>query len=170
MFDKVCLKCHKQFNSPSRNTRYCSQECCLEMNKKRRGRRKSYKKLAPRLRVDMQARKLARLIVESEIEAGLRKPECSVCKLTTEEAKQKKIQMEVHHIDGQVYNNLSRNLLYCCEPDHDRIEAKEVGICIEELITTIRGESHSRTISKIWLMEQSVLVLKTFQSFSSTKE
>lgn len=110
IFNKICIVCGEDFQSPSRNKRLCGKVECLEKHKNKqkrlRKRRNKYRKNAEVLREDAKNRKKSR-----EIAMRLY---LSICHYCGEERDWE--ELDVHHKDCDPSNMHPHNLMPLCNP------------------------------------------------------
>lgn len=118
MFNKLCAYCGREFQSESRNTRYCSKECCdkaqkrkTKVNKAREVRRRRYD----------QTREIQLLLATSyraaERMAFLTLEKKCACNGLIE----KDGPLELHHKDGNPLNNSPSNLVWLTKSKHAKL-------------------------------------------------
>lgn len=125
MFKKNCHQCKNPFDSTARNTKYCSAECAgkaKERHNKLHNNRREYARDAPRRRKLTMSRAEAR-----EFAISLLPTVCVGCGKVVAIKN-----IEIHHRDGDPFNNVPENLApLCgqCHPKEDVIwrKAKEEG-------------------------------------------
>lgn len=118
-FKKICKYCGKDFESESRNTRYCCQECCdkaQEVNKKkiktRKRKRKEYDKNKEINRALSSAYSLAHKVAEL-----YRIPKKCSCHLKGYQDECSG-ELQLHHDNGNPFDNSPQNLLWFCNHHH----------------------------------------------------
>ncbi len=111
MFKKICGYCKHSFESSSRNTKFCCNECRLKYNKRRDKRRSEYVETKASSRLYARSHALAVSTLDLLSEAGLLEKVCSFpgCTETV---------LEVHHKDLNWLNNSPSNLQYFCKSHH----------------------------------------------------
>lgn len=130
VYNKVCRnpKCGKDFKSTSRNQRYCSDECCAYcqgINKKkmqvRKKRRREYDKNKEVNRMLSKSYDLAHKVAE---EFGI--PKVCGCVLRGDDLEKDPCsgQLQLHHEDGDPFNNSPRNLGWYCNHHHAQEDEK----------------------------------------------
>ena len=121
-YKKKCIYCGKDYESDSRNQRYCSDECCskaqdknYKQKKTRARKRREYSKTQEIQRALASAYALAHKVAEVyEI------PKVCVHKLNGEvdENNECSGDFELHHLDSNPFNNAPWNLGWFCEKHH----------------------------------------------------
>lgn len=122
-YQKTCKICGKGFESDSRNTRYCSEQCAKRGAKKAHRRRKikainraSYASDKELNQIVQRAYKLSRDIAIMFLE---QKCSCNdpdhVCDGD----------LEVHHIDHNPFNMQISNLRWLCKKAHSQLHSQE---------------------------------------------
>lgn len=144
-FSKKCSICGKEFESESRNTKYCSDKCSKRGAKKAYRSRKMKRINAVRRGDDKEienlitaAYKLSRDIAKMFLYKG-----CS-CKDVNHICAGK---LCLHHIDHDVFNMHPSNLMWLCEKAHHEIHANEEDCSIfneMKAFVTIRKQAEIR--------------------------
>lgn len=133
-YQKKCKYCGKEYVSTSRNSRYCSEECCSnaqilrrKKNKVRKRKRKEYSENREINRGLTIAYSLAHKVVElfkfpdkcmcSEL--GFLEEECSG-------------DLEIHHKDLNPFNNSPDNLIRLCKKHHAMLHSKLMSVNMVE--------------------------------------
>lgn len=121
-YKKKCVYCGKEYESDSRNQRYCCDECCAKAQEKnykvkktRARKRREYSKTEKIQRALSAAYSLAHKVAEAyDI------PKVCVCKLKGEvdENNECSGDLELHHDDSNPFNNAPWNLGWYCERHH----------------------------------------------------
>lgn len=130
VFDKICknVKCGKEFKSTSRNQRYCSDECCeycQKVNTKkmqsRKRRRREYDKNKEINRMLSKSYSLAHQVAE---EFGI--PKVCECVLRGDDLHENPCsgELQLHHKDGDPFNNSPMNLGWFCNHHHAEEDEK----------------------------------------------
>lgn len=122
-YKKICKYCNKEYESDSRNQRYCSDKCCAKAQEKnykvkktRARKRREYSKTQEIQRALAQAYTLAHKVAEA---FGI--PKVCYCKLNGEcdqEGNECSGELELHHEDSNPFNNSPWNLHYYCAKHH----------------------------------------------------
>lgn len=144
-FSKKCSICGKEFESESRNTKYCSDKCSKRGAKKAYRSRKMKRINAVRRGDDKEienlitaAYKLSRDIAKMFLYKG--------CSCTTP-GHVCEGELRVHHIDHDVFNMHPSNLVWLCEKAHNEIHASEEDCSIfneMKAFVTIRKQAEIR--------------------------
>lgn len=136
LYDKKCVYCETPYQSPSRNKRYCSDECCAKaqvkrksINKARKRRKKEYDQNAEAMRLTSAAYRVTHLIMDY---LGI--PEECTCDLEHE----CEGPLERHHKDGNVLNNSPWNLMYTCRKGHELMQATLHEVNLPLTLTSVR--------------------------------
>lgn len=117
VYKKVCKHCGKEFESVARNTRYCSQECC---DKAQKVRTSHNKKCAKRRKEYDENKDLARLVSRTyAIANALGALIPKVCALSGQPGHECSGPMELHHKNGNPFNNSLSNLEWRCRCAHE---------------------------------------------------
>jgi len=119
-FKKNChLKsCRKDFESDSRNEKYCSDECKAKAKKVAGGRQKrkrAYQADATNRRAASMSRSQAREAIINDKAIGC----CERCGFLFNVAK-----LECHHRNGDPFDNSIENLALVCKPCHTKSDAE----------------------------------------------
>lgn len=144
-YSKICKICGNEFESESKNAKYCSDNCSKRGAKKARRSRKLKHINAVRRGDDKEIDGLIRLAYKLAHEAAklcLHK-KCA-CKDKDHICSEKLV---IHHIDHNVLNNHPSNLMWLCEKAHREIHKQEEDCSINEEIKsfiTIRKQSEIR--------------------------
>ena len=132
MYNKICIYCGKEFQSNSRNTRYCSKECLdkaqlkrQSVTKRRRVRRKEYDKNKEVCRLLSRAYKLAKSVAE---ELKLPKCNCEYCKGGSTD-------IELHHLNLNPLDNTPSNLIYLCKKKHAIVHSMQKSVNMVEVLS-----------------------------------
>lgn len=130
LYKKKCVYCGKEYESTSRNQRYCSQECCdkaqvknYKQKKTRARKRREYTKTQEIQKALAQAYALAHRVADVY---GI--PKVCQCRLSGEVSENNECSgdLELHHRDSDPFNNAPWNLGYWCEKHH-KMEHSKVG-------------------------------------------
>lgn len=118
MYNKVCKYCGNEYTSESRNSRYCSKECCdkAQVVRKKKGKvrarkRKEYHENEEINRALTKAYSLCSAVMEL-----YRIPKVCVCADETCSG-----DLQRHHKDLNVWNNSPNNLEYRCVHHHSQV-------------------------------------------------
>lgn len=119
-YKKVCHleRCHKPFEAPSRNQKYCSDECLAasrQVHRSRGKRRRAYQKDAPNRRAQSMSRAQAREFAINELVITC----CQGCGKPTKVA-----DIETHHRDGDPFHNNLQNFALLCKPCHAQADVE----------------------------------------------
>lgn len=144
-FTKKCKICGNEFESESRNTRYCSDKCA------KRGAKKAYRSRKMR-RINAIRRgddkEIERVIAESYKIAREIAKLCLIKRCScTEEGHVCEGELNVHHIDHSVFNNHPSNLQWLCEKAHRELHSREDDCSIIDEVKayiTIRKQAEIR--------------------------
>lgn len=122
VYQKVCRYCGKDYTSASRNQRYCSEECCAKAQQKNKSKAKKSRK---RRKAYDENKELNRLIARAYTLAQ------ALGELLPKECAHKHIPshvcsgpMELHHRDGNPFNNSLSNLVWVCRRAHEDEQKK----------------------------------------------
>lgn len=116
LYDKNCKnpRCTKRFQHESRNKRYCCEECEVAgrgLARRRAKTRKEYKRTAPRRRAESMSRKQAREAAINDVVSWV----CNTCGGVF-----RLRDLELHHRDGNPFNNDSDNWAFQCGACHPK--------------------------------------------------
>lgn len=119
-YKKVCHleRCHKPFESKSRNQKYCSDECLAasrQVHRSRGKRRRAYQKDAPNRRAQSMSRAQAREFAINELVLTI----CQGCGKPTKVA-----DIETHHRDGDPFHNNLQNFALLCKKCHAQADVE----------------------------------------------
>lgn len=108
LYSKVCRRCRKSYTSTARHQKFCTDECRIKYNKSTLARRKEYAKNAEheRVRVASHVLGVQRMELEGPVKACAM-PECG-----------SEVEIELHHMDGDVFNNSFCNIVWLCKKCH----------------------------------------------------
>lgn len=122
IYKKVCRYCGKEYESPSRNQRYCSQECC---DKAQVVKKKKDRKCAKKRKAYDENKELNRLLSRAYSLAGaIGELMPKVCAHAGEPGHVCSGPMELHHKDGNPLNNSPSNLVWVCRKAHEEEQQK----------------------------------------------
>lgn len=124
-FHKVCVyrPCSRHFQSNSRNTRFCQDDCQTKHQKQRKRRKQDYSDNRDHQLIWVQAHKLSRMVLDLEVKEGRRVRECDfvvdaprICGYVGDD-------LQVHHSDGDFLNAAPTNLRYQCPTHHAKLDS-----------------------------------------------
>ena len=142
MYKKICKNetCGKEFEHPSRSTRYCSEVCSSEankrrlaVNKKRKRGREVYYATQDIQKYMTNCYKVASMTAEL---FELEKCNCSYCRDKEE------VDYELHHKDSLIWNNNPSNLIWLCKKRHHVVHAKLPVFSMVEIIRKAKGSTN----------------------------
>lgn len=122
IYNKVCKYCGKEYTSVSRNQRYCSQECCdkAQVVNKKKAKKQAKKRKAYNENVEMN-----RLLSRAYSLAGaIGEHLPKVCAHKDVPGHVCSGPMELHHRDGNPFNNSPDNLVWLCRKAHEEEQQK----------------------------------------------
>lgn len=154
-YTKVCKICGESFESDSRNTIYCSDNCA------KRGAKKAYR--ARKMKHVNAVRRGDDKEIENLITAAyhLARDVAKMCLIKkcayTDTDHVCEGELHVHHKDHDVFNNHPSNLMWVCEKAHNIIHSEEEDCSIDNEIKSwvvirkqaeIRERNHAKQIAK----------------------
>lgn len=149
VYNKVCRYCGKDYTSTSRNKKYCSQECSDKAQKKN----KAIKKKRARKRKEYdenreinQALASAYTLAHKVADLFMIPKECShdVFQNTSGECTGG---MELHHKDGNPFNNSPDNLVYLCKSHHGQVHSDKTRVVMNVV------ETYKECLDKVGFQE-----------------
>lgn len=127
MFKKICHndRCdkgtdgkRKEFDSPARNTKYCSDEC-LDVGRKRSVGRAKRKRMYRRNSEEFRRMSMSRKQAREQCIAVHALSCCTRCGNAFNVR-----DLQDHHRDGDPFNNTDDNLTLVCEPCHSKSDTE----------------------------------------------
>lgn len=125
---KKCPYCKKEFQTTSRNAKYCSDTCSKKYNKRRTTNKRKYSETKDVERLRARGHSIAVETIRILTELGHRTGVCEICGSVE--------RLEVHHIDKFNWlNNTPDNLIVLCNKCHAVEHSKQEAILKEQGIT-----------------------------------
>lgn len=144
-FKKTCKICGAEFESESKNTKYCSDKCAKRGAKKAYRSRKMKHINAVRRGDDKEIENLFKMAYKLSREVAKL---CLVKKCScTDKDHICSGELHVHHINHLILDNRPQNLQWLCEKAHHEIHSKEEDCSITEEIKAfiiIRKQEETR--------------------------
>lgn len=116
-YKKTCVCCKKEYRSNARGSRFCSEQCRKNYNKRLQDDRKFYVETKALMRLKARAHALAVEIKRYELYT---QGKDFVCELCGEPG------VEVHHKDLNFLNNTPSNLICLCKKCHAKAHSDAV--------------------------------------------
>lgn len=132
IYNKTCRFCNQEYQSTSRNQRYCSSECAEKAQKKRLAQKKKSKVRHERYEKNKDIERLLARSYAIAQELGLMIPK--VCAHTVGSSKPCEGKLELHHRDKNPFNNSLSNLCWCCRNEHEHLDPRDEDRSIVEII------------------------------------
>lgn len=112
---KKCPYCKKEFQTTSRNAKYCSDTCSKKYNKRRTINKRKYSETKDVERLRARGHSIAVETIRILTELGHRTGVCEMC--SSDE------RLEVHHKDLNWLNNTPSNLQLLCNKCHTKVHS-----------------------------------------------
>ena len=156
MYNKKCRYCGKEFESESRNTRYCSTDCCdkaqtkmKKVKKQRERKRTLYHEDKDVSRLVSRAYALSQDMAEIFIPKVCADPDCECHKLPVIE-----VEFELHHKDCNPFHITFENMEWRCEKAHKRVHTTLPNVNMLEVLKDIRKEMGHYDVEKESVLDQ----------------
>lgn len=117
LFKKTCKYCDKEFESESRNTRYCSDECCQKAQKKRVSQNKTRKRKRQEYDENREINRALSVAYNLAHKVADLYEIPKVCCHQHLEGECKG-DLQLHHHDSNPFNNSPWNLGWSCNGHH----------------------------------------------------
>ena len=142
VYNKICKYCGKEYQSSSRNARYCCQECCDKAQVKRKKQNK------------VRAKKRKAYDENKEINRALTKA-YSLCQTVFELYQIPKVcscarygfsgecteDLQRHHLNGNPFDNSPWNLVYLCSRHHKMYHDRRGDVNMVETYNEAKDEA-----------------------------
>ena len=160
VYKKICKnpKCNKDFESESRNTRYCSTECCATaqiINKKKDKKCSKRRKRVPGgpcfttftiKDLCSLSRDVADAVLQKKCQMSLRDPS-HVCSGN----------LELHHKDANPFNISISNMEYLCRTAHEEEQQKLPNLSMVSILREAALQENPGAVFNEYVYEQEVV-------------